>query len=72
MQINDKWKIEDRVSGLKFEIKIGTKLDVLHIESLPDLKYPDTQPKMNRDFFFRKDGGFDGTGSVVNQPPPMR
>ena len=61
MQINDGWKIKDAVSGLCFKIKVGKTMDVLHVESLPDEK-----PKMNRDFFFKKDGKFDGTGSCVS------
>lgn len=65
MQINDNWKIDDKVSGLRFKIEAGKKLDVLHVESLSGGKKDDAAPKMNRDFYFTKDGKFDGTGSSV-------
>lgn len=57
MIIENSWKIEDEVSGLKIEVHVGDKLDKLHVESLDG--------KMNRDFWFTKDGEFDGTGSSV-------
>ncbi len=59
MIIKDGWKIKDGVSGLSIEVQAGKELDKLHIESLDG--------KMNRDFWFTKDGEFDGTGSVVSE-----
>ncbi len=59
MQIEDSWKIKDGVSGLSIKVQPGKKLDRLHIESLDG--------KMNRDFWFTKDGEFDGTGSNVQE-----
>lgn len=56
MKISDDWKIKDKVSGLLVEIHIGKSLDRIHIESLDG--------PMNRDFWFTKDGEFDGTGST--------
>lgn len=67
MQINDTWEIEDAVSGLRLKIIPGKKQDRLHVESLaagtPEF------PAMNRDFWFTKDGEFDGTGSAVEDMP---
>jgi len=57
MKIDDNWKIKDIVSGLYIKIYIGKNLDRLHIESL--------DKKMNRDFWFSKDGKFDGTGTKI-------
>ena len=59
MKIEDGWKIKDEVSGLSIKARSGKALDSLHIESLDGT--------MNRDFFFTKDGGFDGTGSFVKK-----
>ena len=72
MQISDTWEIEDVVSGLRLKVIPGTKQDHLHVESLTGGTVADDHPKMNRDFWFTKDGkfdGFDGTGSVVDSPP---
>lgn len=69
MQINDTWEIEDAVSGLRLKIIPGTKQDRLHVESLTGGTAADDHPKMNRDFWFTKDGQFDGTGSVVEGMP---
>ena len=55
MNINNGWKIKDEISGLSIEAIDGKYLNHLHIESLDG--------KMNRDFWFTKDGKFDGTGS---------
>lgn len=55
MKIRDGWKIKDEVSGLKVEVRAGKSLDRLRIESLDG--------KMNRNFWFTKDGKFDGTGT---------
>lgn len=60
MKIKDDWKTEDGVSGLRIEVRKGKVFNNLHIESLDG--------KMNRDFFFTKDGEFDGTGSCVGKP----
>ena len=59
MEIADNWTIEDKVSGLKIRVLIGSKLNRLHIERMP------AHISNNRDFFFAKGGEFDGTGSAV-------
>ena len=69
MQISDTWEIEDAVSGLRLKIIPGTKQDRLHVESLTGGTATDDHPKMNRDFWFTKDGKFDGTGAVVEDRP---
>lgn len=59
MKIENGWQFEDAVSGLKLTIVDGKGLDRLHIEHIG-------KPICdNRDFFFTKDGKFDGTGSAV-------
>ncbi len=55
MKIKDGWQFGDGVSGLDFKVKDGRVLDVLTING--------------RDFYFTKDGEFDGTGSCVKQKP---
>ena len=55
MNIKDDWEIKDDVSGLSIKVQPGKNLDKLHIENLDGT--------MNRDFWFTKDGEFDGTGS---------
>jgi hypothetical protein len=72
MKINDAWEFEDAVSGLRLKIILGTKLDRLHVESLTGGTATDDHPKMNRDFWFTKDGKFDGTGSVVEDMPNVK
>ena len=72
MQINDTWEIEDAVSGLRLKVIPGTRQDRLHVESLTGGTAADDHPKMNRDFWFTKDGTFDGTGSVVEDMPNVR
>jgi len=62
MKINDKWKIDDGVSGLKIEVRKGKALDTLHIENL----HASDGVVDNRDFFFAKDGDFDGTGTSIS------
>lgn len=62
MQIKDNWEIDDAVSGLKLKAIPGKVLNHLHIESTN----PDARP-MNRDFWFTKDGDFDGTGSDIKE-----
>ena len=60
MKIQDDWQIDDVVSGLRIQIICGKKLNWLHIEEL------ETRPLTNnRDFYFDKEGKFDGTGSTV-------
>jgi len=56
MKIKDDWKFKDAVSGLVIEIIKGKELDRLRI------KNPDGTI---RDFWFDRDGKFDGTGSLV-------
>lgn len=58
MEIRDDWKFDDAVTGLKLSVKCGTHMNRLHIEPMGDAGYID------RDFFFTKDGKFDGTGST--------
>ena len=59
MKIENTWEIEDKVSGLKIKIVPGKRLDRIHIE------YFGEPICKNRDFWFTKDGKFDGTGSGV-------
>ena len=59
MKINDQFKLDDRVSGLRLKVIQGEKLDRLHIEIDPN-----SPVVRNRDFFFTRDGAFDGTGSA--------
>ena len=58
MKINDNFKIKDGVSGLKIEFIKGKTMDRLHIERF-------AKGYNNRDFWFNKDGSFDGTGSCT-------
>lgn len=58
MKINDGWEIKDSVSGLKIKVIVGKTMDRLHIERF-------AKGHDNRDFWFNKDGSFDGTGSSV-------
>ena len=52
------WEFKDLVTGIKIKIEEGKTLNIIHIDM------PDSVPKTkNRDFYFTKDGGFDGTGS---------
>ena len=57
MKVKDTWEIKDEVSGLKIKVIKGDKLDRLHIE------HTGKPISNNRDFWFTKDGKFDGTGS---------
>ena len=61
MNIKNDWKINDGVSGLKIEVTEGEALGRLHIENL----HASDGVVANRDFFFTKDGEFDGTGSAI-------
>jgi len=59
MQIKDDFTITDAASGLKITVIKGIALDRLHVEIVG-------QPSVNnRDFFFDRDGEFDGTGSEI-------
>ena len=66
MQINDTWEIEDAVSGLRLKVIPGTKLDCLHVESLTGGTAADDHPKMNRDFWFAKNGKFEGMSAIIS------
>jgi len=57
MNINDDWKIDDEVSGLSIKILPGENLDRLQIRN--------SDNDLVRDFWFTKDGDFDGTGAYV-------
>jgi len=61
MKIKDTWKITDRVSGLRIVVRIGKKINSLHIKHLGK------RMADNRDFFFDKNGAFDGTGSDITR-----
>jgi len=60
MKIENGWQFEDHVSGLRLTIIEGKKQDRLRIEHIHE---PICD---NRDFFFDKDGVFDGTGSGLS------
>lgn len=68
MKIKDDWEIEDHVSGLKIKVIKSKLLNRLHIEKIGEgfLKQGLTGHD-NRDFWFRKDGSFDGTGSIISE-----
>jgi len=51
MKIDDEWKFEDEVSGLRLKVIPGNDLNRLQVNG--------------RDFWFGKDGEFDGTGTCV-------
>jgi hypothetical protein len=54
------WEFEDLVTGIKIQIIEGKHLNRIHIDM------PDGVPRCkNRDFYFTKEGRFDGTGSSV-------
>ncbi len=58
MKIQKDWTFEDAVSGLRLSVIEGKQLNHLHIEHFG------TKPiSGNRDFYFDKNGKFDGTGS---------
>ena len=59
MLINDTFEFEDKVSGLKLKVIPGIHGGRLRIEHIGE------PMSDNRDFFFTKDGEFDGTGSFV-------
>jgi len=61
MFIKDDFEIDDEVSGLKIKVKKGKLLNVLHIETSGQTVCSD------RDFYFMKNGEFDGTGSPVEE-----
>ena len=61
MQIEDGFEFVDSVTGLHFRVVEGKTLNRLHVV----LEQPDVPKIKNRDFFFTRDGKFDGTGSSV-------
>jgi hypothetical protein len=63
MIIPDDWSIVDEVSGLKISVQKGEHLDRLHIERMEEPAHARRLGTTNRDFFFDKEGKFDGTGS---------
>lgn len=63
MKIEDNFEFEDLVTGLRFKVIRGLKLDRLHVE----LGKPGAPNIKHRDFFFTREGEFDGTGSAVGE-----
>lgn len=63
MKINDDWKLDDLVTGLKFSVIPGKELNRLHIDNIRQ----EGDLGANRDLWFTKDGKFDGTGSCVSE-----
>ena len=65
MKIANGWTHVDAVTGLTLTVTDGEHLDHLRIEGV--------RGQQLRDFFFTKEGVFDGTGSLVgampNSPP---
>lgn len=60
MKINDSWEIDDKVSGLSIRIISGSKLNRLRIRRIG-------KPiANNREFWFTKDGDFDGMGTSLS------
>ena len=57
MKIENGWQFEDAVSGLRLTVTEGKSQNRLHIERIGEPICG------NRDFWFTKDGEFDGTGS---------
>ena len=60
--IEDGWEFEDLVTGIKFKATVGKVLNKIHLEG-------DFGTVKNRDFYFTKEGKFDGTGSAVCESP---
>jgi len=65
MKIKDGFRFDDPVTGLRFKVIKGKKLDRLHVE----LGTPRVPRLKNRDFFFTREGELDGTGSSVQWCP---
>lgn len=63
MKIKDGFEFDDPVTGLRFKVVNGRKLDRLHVE----LGKPGAPKIKNRDFFFTREGDFDGTGSATEE-----
>ncbi len=59
MNIKDSWEIDDEVSGLSIKVIPGENLDKLQIRS--------ANSDVVRDFWFTKDGTFDGTGAFIEE-----
>lgn len=66
MKINGNFQIEDPIIGLRLRVVVGKNLNRLKISRTNGECFPRTKAK-TRDFFFTKDGAFDGTGSVVEE-----
>lgn len=64
MRIDDNWEIIDDAIGLRIKVIKGEGLDRLHIEHLLITQGHHSHVS-NRDFFFTKEGEFDGTGSSI-------
>ena len=63
MKIADNFELDDKISGLRIKVIKGITMDRLHI----DVIAPPLNPNVtNRDFFFTRDGEFDGTGSDLS------
>jgi len=61
MIINDDFEIKDEISGLHIKVIKGEGLDRIEIKHI-------NKPLCdNREFWFTKDGEFDGTGSDIKQ-----
>ncbi len=60
MKMEDGFEIDDKVSGLKLKVIKGITLDRLHVEVVGE------PIRRNRDFFFTREGEFDGTGSAMD------
>jgi len=59
MKIADDWEFDDLVTGLKLKVMPGRNLDHLQITNISGNTCD------NRDFWFTKEGEFDGTGSCI-------
>lgn len=58
MNIKNNWKIDDAATGLSIKVVPGESLDKLQIRG--------TGNGLVRDFWFTKDGTFDGTGAFYD------
>jgi hypothetical protein len=65
MEIKTPFQFVDNASGLKIEILEDKHLNRIHIEHL-DVEIG-ADVVANRDFYFTKDGSFDGTGSLCGE-----
>jgi len=60
--IEDGWEFEDLVTGIKFKATVGKGLNKIHLDG-------DFGTVNNRDFYFTKEGKFDGTSSATCDGP---